>query len=101
MFDDSAVVDCTSGALLSDYLPAGTARQIGSSPKTWHAHWASALPKIVNAHAKIGIAKAFVDPPLGVSCQADIHRAQPSPYLQKTQQAVALHYEQKLYAIAD
>jgi len=40
-------------------LPAGTARQIGSSPETWHA----ALPAIVNAHAKIGIAEAFVDPP--------------------------------------
>ncbi len=41
-------------------LPAGTARQIVSSPETWHA----ALPKIVNAHAAIGIAEAFVDPPL-------------------------------------
>jgi hypothetical protein len=40
-------------------LPAGTARQIGSSPETWHA----ALPAIVNAHAKIGVAEAFVDPP--------------------------------------
>ena len=39
-------------------LPAGTARQTGSSPETWHA----ALP--VNAHARIYIAEAFVDSPL-------------------------------------
>ena len=50
-------------------LLAGIARQIDSSPETWHA----ALPEIVNAHAKIGIAEAFVDPTLIRHLLSNIH----------------------------